>query len=85
MTGVHQNWLSLRQRALLGSRDGVEGRHKLLERSSKASQALPCESRESWVLQRSQKVGARTLCTLTLLRRVPAEEPWPCLCSWQFT
>lgn len=59
MTGVHQNWLSLRQRALLGSRDGVEGRHKLLERSSKASQALPCESRESWVLQRSQKVGAR--------------------------
>ena len=27
--------------------------------SSKASQALPCESRESWVLQRSQKVGAR--------------------------
>lgn len=80
MTGVNKTGLSLRQRALLGSRGGLEGRQKLHRAFQQGDSGSP--------VKESGKLGGATvteggrqeanqdrlqdpLSTLRLLRRVP--------------
>lgn len=80
MTGVNKTGLSLRQRALLGARGGLEGRQKLHRASQQGESGSPervrkvgcCSSHRRWAPGGKPRLRLQDpASTLRLLRRFP--------------